>query len=211
MRILEKVERRLGEKLFLKGDRCVSQKCAFSRRSYPPGIHGKKGKKGGGRKRGLSEMGKLLQEKQKVRFLYGLDDKNLERYYKDSIRKPGIFIINFLKLLEGRLDNVVLRMGLAESRHRARQFISHGHILVNGRKLNIPSYQVKIGDTIAIKEKSLSLPIFADLETKLKKHEIPSWLQLDPVKKTGKIVVRPETETFQSIFDVSKIKEFYSR
>lgn len=206
-KVLEKVERRLGEKLLLKGDRCVGPKCAFTRRSYPPGVHGKTGKK---RKRNLSEFGELMREKQKIRFLYGLDDKILERYYKKAYKKARIFADNFFRMLESRLDNTVFRLGFAESRRIARQFVSHGHILVNEKTVTIPSYQIRRGDTISIKEAFLNSPVFVNLETKLKKYEPPKWLQLDIVKKIGAVIGLPETEG-QFNFDIAKIKEFYSR
>lgn len=205
MRVLEKRERRLGEKLFLKGDRCQSQKCALTRRAYAPGIHGKS------RRRGLSEYGQLVKEKQKVRFLYGLDSKDVEVYSKKATSKSGVFSVIFLKLLESRLDNVVFRTGLAGSRRIARQLVNHGHALVNGKTVNIPSYQVKKGEVISLKERALASPRFADLETKLKKHYPPTWINLDRNKKTGTIVAVPGVEETELTADVMKIKEFYSR
>ena len=208
-RILEKVERRLGEKLFLKGERCLGPKCAMVRRAYPPGAHHKA--KGSSRRRALSEYNTLLREKQKVRFLYGLDDKDVRKYNKKAASKPGIFSSNFLQILETRLDNVVFRLGLAESRRIARQLISHGHVKVNDRRVNAPSFLVKKGEVISLKEKILSSPLFTNLGTRLKKYEAPKWLELDKEKKSGKVLHLPSEEDAGVTADITKIKEFYSR
>ncbi len=205
MKVLEKVERRLGEKLFLKGDRCIGPKCAVTRRGYPPGIHGKK------RKRGLSEYGLLLREKQKVRYLYGLDDKDMKRYTKEAVSKPGIFGSNLLRLLESRLDNVVFRAGFSESRRIARRLVSDGHMRVNGKTLNIPSARMKKGDIVSIKEKIIGRGPLAELEPRLKKYEPPSWLDLDKNKKEVKVAHEPQVNELEVQLDVTKIKEFYSR
>ncbi len=203
--VKEKVERRLGEKLFLKPHRCTGPKCAHTRRSYPPGIHGKK------RRRGLSEYGELLHNKQIVRHLYGLDDREVERYSNEASRRTGIFGTNFLRMLETRLDNVVFRLGFAESRRMAKQIVSHGHIQVNGRPVTIPSYRVRTGDTVAINEKSVGGGQFRELDLRLKNYEPPSWLGVDPSKKSGKVVRLPEAEDAGVTVDVTKVKEFYSR
>lgn len=209
-RILEKTERRLGEKLMLKGERCVGPKCAMVRRAYPPGVHGKKSK--GGRRRGaLSEYGTLFREKQKIRFLYGLDDKKVEGYSKKAADKSGLFSSNFLQLLESRLDNAIFRLGFAGSRRIAKQLVSHGHVTVNGKTVTISSYAVRKGEVIALKEKILSSPLFTELETRLKKYEPPKWLELDRQKKAGTVKSMPEAEDAGMTFDVTKIKEFYSR
>lgn len=204
-KILEKVERRLGEKLFLKGSRCAGPKCSQTRRAYPPGAHGKS------RRRGLSEYGTLLKEKQKVRFLYGLDDKDIKRYSKEASVKPGIFSSNFLGFVERRLDNVLFRLGFAESRRSARHLVSYGHVLIDGKKVTIPSYRVKVGESVALKERSLGSGLFTDFDIRLKKTEPPSWLSLDKEKKVGKIVGQPDTDSTMITADVTKIKEFYSR
>lgn len=207
MRVLEKVERRLGEKLFLKGEHCVGVKCAAVRRGYPPGVHGKKR----GSKRAGSEYGQILREKQKVRFFYGLDDKKVECYSKEAARRGGLFKLELVRLLEARLDNAVFRLGFAESRRSARMMVSHGHITVNGRILNIPSYSVKKGDEIAIREISLASSLFGGLEARLKKIETPRWLDLDKARKSGKVVSLPEAEDQKETFEFAKVKEFYSR
>lgn len=207
-KILEKVERRLGEKLFLKGEHCAGPKCAAIRRGYPPGAHGKKR----GSKRAGSEYGQMLREKQKVRFFYGLDDKEVERYSKEAAkRRRGLFSMELMRLLETRLDNAVFRLGFAESRRSARMMVSHGHITVNGRVLNIPSYHVKKGEEIAVKEISLASSLFGELETRLKKIETPRWLNLDKSKKSGKVISLPEAEDRKETFELAKVKEFYSR
>ncbi len=211
-RILEKVERRLGEKLFLKGQRCLGPKCAHIRRGYPPGVHGNKKRAGkGGRRRGLSEYGELLREKQKIRYLYGLDDKDIARYSKKAAATPGVFSSNLLRRLESRLDNAVFRLGLTESRRIARQVVNHGHVTVNGKRVSIPSYQVKKGDIIALKEKIIFSPLFSELEIRIKKYEAPQWLELDRDKKIGKVLRFPEADDAGITADVTKIKEFYSR
>ena len=204
-KVLEKVERRLGEKLFIKGDRCVGPKCAMVRRSYGPGVHGK------ARRREPSEFGMLMREKQKIRFLYGLDDKDLKRYITIAVTYKGSFAVNVLRLLECRLDNVVYRLGLAHSRRMARQVVDHGHITVNGKIVSIPSYQVKKGNVIAPKAHSLKLGVFAGLDERIKSLEAPRWLSLDKGKKAGTMMADPEADDVQTTVDITKIKEFYSR
>lgn len=206
-RILEKVERRLGEKLLLKGSRCIGPKCAAVRRAYPPGFHGKRSE----RRRSGSEFGQLLREKQKLRYLYGLDDREIKRYSKEAVSKRGVFTANLIAALERRLDNVVFRLGFAESRRIARQAVSHGHITVNGKMVTIPSYLVRKGDAAAIKESSLPSGHFADLEARLKKFEPPRWLHLDKNKKTGTVAEIPDVSDMALAVDVTKVKEYYSR
>lgn len=203
-RVLEKIERRLGEKLLLKGDRCAGPKCAQVRRAYPPGIHGKR------RRRGASEYGALLSTKQKIRFLYGLDEREIERYSQEAVARTGTFGALFLQALESRLDNAVFRLGFTPSRRMARHAVSYGHIRVNDRKVNIPSYRVRQGDTIAIAQRSLSSPMFADLEIKLKKHEPVKWLKRSAEKREGIVSAVPQGEE-DLMEEVTKIKEFYSR
>ena len=203
-KVLEKVERRLGEKLFIKGDRCAGPKCALVRRTYAPGVHGK------GRRREPSEFGMLFREKQKIRYIYGLDDKDLKRYITIAEAHKGAFAANVLKLLERRLDNVVFRLGFADSRRMARQVVGHGHITVNGKIVSIPSFQVKKGSVIAIKERSLAT-VFKGIDDRLKPYAAPRWLALDKSKKSGTVVADPEADDVQTTVDITKIKEFYSR
>lgn len=204
----EKIERRLGEKLGLKGERCLGPKCAMVRRAYPPGAHGKKK---GGRRRAGSEFGTLLKEKQKVRYSYGLDDKEIERYSNKAASKPGIYGANLVQMLETRLDNAVFRLGFVDSRRAARQLVCHGHVTVNGKTINVPSYTVKKGEVIALKEWTLGSGLAGNIELRMKKHEAPQWLVLDKNKKAGTVQRLPEPDDTGFTFDITKIKEFYSR
>lgn len=204
-RILEKKERALGEKLFLKGERCAGAKCVMVRRNYPPGAHGKR------KRRASSEFGTLLQEKQKVRFLYGIDDATVRRYSKEAAFAKGVFSSNFWRILESRLDNVVFRLGFSVSRRAARQTINHGHVLVNGKTVTISSFRVTSGDVISLKERTARLGLFQDLGSRLARQQTPQWLLIDPEKKTGKIAKSPDVEDLETMFDATKIKEFYSR
>ncbi|MBI3420729.1 MAG: 30S ribosomal protein S4 [Candidatus Sungbacteria bacterium] len=208
-KVLEKVERRLGERLFLKGDRCASPKCALVRRSYPPGPHGTG--RGRGRRRESSEYGVLSREKQKIRFLYGLDNKGVRSYSMKASQQEGIFASRLFTLLERRLDNVLFRLGLADSRRSARQLIVHGHVFVQGKSMRSPSYQVHKDDVISLKEATLASPLFARAHLRLKNYTPPAWLILDKTKRTGSVVRLPEEGDFESTFDAAKIKEFYSR
>ncbi len=203
-KVLEKVERRLGEKLFIKGDRCVGPKCAMVRRSYAPGAHGK------ARRREPSEFGQLFREKQKIRYIYGLDDKDIKRYIDLASKQKGSFGTNVLTMLEHRLDNTVFRLGFADSRRMARQVVGHGHITVNGKTVTIPSYRTKKGEVIAIKERSLA-SVFSGIDNRLKSYEQPRWLLLDKVRKSGTVAADPEADEVQMPIDITKVKEFYSR
>ena len=205
--VLEKVERRLGEKLFLKGERCLGPKCAVVRRAYPPGAHGKKS----GRRRTASDFSKLLTEKQKIRFLYGLDDRDVERYSREASLKKGIFRETFLSLLERRLDNTVFRLGFAESRSAGRQIVGHGHVLLNGRAITIPSCRVREGDAIGFTERAWRLGIAAGFEQRIKKYEPPAWLRWNAEKRVGEVVRLPHEEDAGVTLDPVKVKEFYSR
>ena len=205
MKVLEKVERRLGEKLFLKGERCLSQKCAQVRKPYPPGVHGKK------RFRGGSEYSELLKEKQKLRFLYGLDNKNLKKYFIKARTAKGDLESNLIGFLEHRLDNAVYRLGFAVSRSIARQLVSHGHIAVNDKAVNIPSYLVGTGDKIGINPSSKDSIFFNDLEARFKKYEPPLWMALDKEKISGEIKRKVSKEDVVIVPDISSIIEFYSR
>ncbi len=203
--IREKKERALGEKLFLKGERCAGAKCVMVRRNYPPGAHGKR------KRRASSEFGTLLREKQKVRFLYRIDDATVRRYSKEATFAKGVFSSNFWRILESRLDNVVFRLGFSVSRRAAQQTVAHGHVLVNGKTVTIPSFRVKAGDVITLKERALGFGLFQDLGSRLAKQQTPQWLEVDPEKKAGKIAKVPDVEDLETMFDATKIKEFYSR
>lgn len=183
--------RRAGEKLFLKGEKCFSPKCPLIRKPYPPGLIGKKGSKRG--RRGFSDYGVQLRERQKIKFGYGIRKRQFDNYLKEAGKKGrGDVSVYLTELLESRLDNVVFRLGFSDSRTGARQMISHGHIMVNGRKVNIPSYRTKIKEKISIRPQSVNKGIFKDIDIKLKKYNPPSWIKLDKIKKEGEIIGRPK-------------------
>jgi small subunit ribosomal protein S4 len=196
--------RREGIKLYLKGERCFSEKCAVDRRPFPPGQHGQ------GRRRN-SEYGLQLREKQKARRYYGVLEKQFESYYDEAARRHGITGENLLQILESRLDNVVYRLGFAASRAEARQLVRHGHFTVNGRKVDIPSYLTKVGDVIAIREKSQQIERFKTLLENAESRSIPPWLELDLATKSGKIVRLPAREEIDTPVAEQMIVEFYSR
>ena len=197
--------RRTGEKLFLKGERCFSQKCAIVKRPYAPGVHGKN------RRGRLSEYGRQLLEKQKIRYAYGISEKQFKNYFKEITRLKGNKEELFVQQLERRLDNVVYRLGWAKSRGLARQIVNHGHILVNGKKLDIPSYQVVKGDAIKFKERTKKSPLAKDLSESLKKHKDPQWLLLDVKKLEGEVKDQPKFENFDKIGELNMVIEYYSR
>ncbi len=195
--------RREGCKLFLKGDRCYSQKCSYTKRPVAPGQHGQNRKK-------LSEYGVQLREKQKVKRAYGMLEKQFREYFGVAAKMKGVTGVNMLELLERRLDNVVYRMGIGESRAQARQFILHGHITVNDAKVDIPSYRVSVGDTIAVKSKSAALDKFKAVAEQATR-PIPKWLAFDPVKLTGSIVANPDREDIDLTIEEHLIVELYSK
>jgi len=197
--------RRAGEKLFLKGERCFGQKCAMIRRPFIPGVHGKS------RRRQLSEYGRQLAEKQKVRFAYGISEKQLKNYFTKVSSKKGNKGEHLLMELERRLDNVIFRLGLASSRRLARQVVSHGHISVNGRKVDIPSYRVKKDDVIRVKTVSQEKSYFKNIKTFIKKYEAPGWLILDKEKMEGKVIDEPKIDEVGKIGEWGMIVEYYSR
>lgn len=196
--------RREGEKLFLKGDRCYSEKCAVERRKYPPGQHGQ-----GYRK--LSDYGVQLREKQKVRKIYGLLERQFRRYFYEAERRKGITGEILLQLVESRLDNIVYRMGFAPNRRRARQLISHGHIVVNGKEINLPSYQVKEGDSVSVKDSSRDMPEIIDSLSKVEHRGIPAWVEVDSVNHTGKVLRTPVRDEIQLPIQEQLIVELYSK
>ncbi len=193
--------RREGCKLFLKGERCLT-KCSFDKRPVIPGQHG------AGRKK-VSEYGIQLREKNKVRRAYGLLEKQFRIYYEKATRSKEATGWALLKMLELRLDNVVYRLGLGVSRSEARQIVNHGHITVNGKKVNIPSYQVKVGDVIAVKDSKQSLEMFASL--KGTKVNTPKWLEFSTDSLTGKVLALPERDDIDLGIQEHLIVEFYSR
>lgn len=188
----------------MKGERCYSPKCAMVKRPYPPGSHGK-------RRRLLSEYGKQLLEKQRVRNTYGVMERQFRKYIENISKKTGDKREMLFKKLEKRLDNVIYRSGFAKSRRQARQSISHNHFQVNGRRMNIPSYEVKVGDVIKLKDKSQSFPLFKDLREYLKKYQTPSWMSLDVDKLEIKVVSDIPAEELADLSTFGMIIEFYSR
>ncbi len=197
--------RRENLKLFLKGDRCYTDKCAFERRSYPPGQHGQR------RGRKISDYGIQLREKQKVKRIYGVLEKQFRKYYTRADRQKGITGTNLLILLERRLENIVYRMGFASSRNQARQLVRHNHFTVNGRKVNIPSYQVKIGDVIEVREKSRKSPFILEAMETVVRREMPSWLEVDGSNFRGIVKEFPNREELTMPINEQLIVELYSK
>ena len=197
-----RVCRREGMKLFLKGERCLTEKCAIERRSYPPGEHGR------GRIK-QSEYLLQLREKQKARRYYGLLEKQFRNYYDKAAQRSGITGENLLRMLETRLDNVVYRLGLAASRAQARQLVRHGHFLVNGRRVNIPSYQVKPGDVVQMRDGSPAEQVIRDA-TDLTASVAP-WLEADHEGLTGRVLKVPERGEIDTPVQEQLIVELYSK
>ncbi len=197
--------RREGEKLFLKGEKCFTDKCAMEKRSYAPGQHGQRR---GGR---LSDFGVQLREKQKLRRIYGVLEKQFRSYYAEADRLKGVTGENLLQLLESRLDNVVYRMGLGISRTESRQLVRHNSIMVNGKRVNIPSYQVKPGDQISVAEASKNqLRIKAAVEA-TEERGFPEWLEVDAKKLQGIFKNKPQRDDLPPTINESLIVELYSK
>ena len=197
--------RRENLKLYLKGDRCYSDKCAFDRRSYPPGQHGER------RGRKISDYGIQLREKQKVKRMYGLSEKQFHLFFERAERHRGITGTNLLVLLERRLDNVVYRLGFANSRAQGRQFVLHNHFMINGKKVNIPSFLVKVGDSIELKEKSKKISAIADSLETVVRRGIPQWLELEKEKNKGIVNGFPVREDITMPIQEQLIVELYSK
>jgi small subunit ribosomal protein S4 len=192
-------------KLFLKGDRCYTGKCAIDRRQYAPGMHGQsRGKK-------PTEYGIQLREKQKARRIYGVMEGQFHSYFNEAARQKGMTGDNLMRLLERRLDNVIYRLGFAASRPEARQIVRHGHFTVNGKRVNIPSYLVRVGEVVALKEASKSSPRLKQIIEGLGTHTVPSWLSLDTNDLTGTVVNLPSREDIQIPIQDRLIVEKYSR
>ena len=196
--------RREGCKLFLKGERCTSKKCAMERRPVIPGQHGNSK-----RRVAFSEYGTQLREKQKVKRMYGILEKQFREYYETAERMKGVTGENMLSLIERRLDNVIYRMGIGASRKQCRQIVNHGHITVNGKRVDIASFLVKVGDEIAFKENKQDVEAFKSLrETKV---VTPKWLEFNPATLSGKILALPKREDIDSDIKEQLIIELYSR
>ncbi|GAV23847.1 30S ribosomal protein S4 [Carboxydothermus pertinax] len=199
-----KLCRREGTKLFLKGDRCYTDKCALARRNYAPGQHGQVRKK-------PTEYALQLREKQKAKRIYGVLETQFRRYFEMAERQPGITGENLLVILERRLDNVVYRLGLADSRSQARQLVRHNFFTVNGRKVNIPSYLVKVGDVIALKEEKKDSPVAKEIMERAASKALPAWLSYDANLASGKVEALPKREDIDIPVEEHLIVELYSR
>lgn len=196
--------RRLGDKLYLKGEKCFTAKCPFERRPYAPGQRSL-------RRRKISDRGLQLREKQKARAVYGVLERQFRRYYAEAVRRHGITGEILLRLLELRLDNIVHRLGFADSRAQARQLVLHGHIAVNGRKAAIPSHVLKVGSTVSWTERGRKTKYFEMVKERIGSREIPSWLSLDAGSMTGRILAEPEMVEIGAKFNPATIVEYYSR
>jgi small subunit ribosomal protein S4 len=197
--------RRENLKLFLKGDRCYSDKCAFDRRAYPPGQHGER------RGRKPSDYGVQLREKQKVKRMYGLSEKQFHLFFNKAERQKGITGTNLLVMLERRLDNVFYRLGFASSRAQARQFVRHRHVLVNGKRVDIPSFIVKISDTVEVREKSKKIQAFQDSLDAVVRRGVPQWLELEKDNMKGMVKNFPIREDLTMPIQEQLIVELYSK
>ncbi len=196
--------RREKDKLYLKGDRCYSDKCGVVRHAYAPGEHGQARQK-------FSEYGQQLREKQKARRIYGVMEKQFRRYFKEADRRKGVTGEVLLQLLESRLDNIVFRMGMARSRNEARQLINHGHFEVNGRKVDIPSYLVKPGDLVAVRENRKNKAVFKEIVETREQQELVDWLEADYEKLQGRALRIPQRDEIDVPLTEHLIVELYSR
>lgn len=196
--------RREGEKLFLKGDKCYSDKCPVEKRTYPPGQHGRERKK-------MSDYALHLREKQKLRRIYGVLERQFRRYYHNAARKKGVTGEVLLQSLEMRLDNILYRLGFAASRAQARQLVNHGHFTVNGRKVDIPSYGTRPGDVIAPRSASRDLEVIRSNVEAAAQRSLPEWLELDPETMEGRIKALPARDQIDTNVKEALIVEFYSR
>lgn len=200
-----KLCRREGAKLFLKGERCNSTNCSFEKKSYAPGQHGQSSR------RRISNFGLQLREKQKIKRRYGILEKQFRRYFDNAVREKGITGTNLMKILESRLDNVVYRLGFANSRKMARQLVKHGHFLINGRSVNIPSYQVKAGDTIQVHDRSKKLAAIHESMKRIRgDHDLP-WLILDKAKMQGIFIQVPERDQMGVDVNEQLVVELFSK
>ena len=194
--------RREGAKLYLKGERCYTPKCAIERRAFAPGMHGQ------ARKRKTSDYGIQLRAKQKARRIYGLLEKQFRNYFTAAATEPGVTGVNLLRHLELRLDNVIYRLGLGTSRKQARQLVSHRHFEINGKTVNVPSYQLKVGDVLKVKGSDGVTEVALEAS---KVRPVPSWLSFSADDKSAKILARPERNEMESGIEEQLIVEFYSR
>ena len=196
--------RREGMKLYLKGAKCYTKKCPFERRPTPPGQHGV-------RRRKVSEYGVQLREKQKMRRIYSVHERQFKRYFETAERRPGVTGENLLRLLETRLDNVVFRMGFATSRAQARQLVAHGHFLINGRGTTIPSHQVGEGDKVAVREASRKSDYFKNARETMRGAQRPDWLSVDGDQLAGSVIALPRRDQMPVELNEQLVVEYYSR
>jgi small subunit ribosomal protein S4 len=196
--------RREGAKLFLKGSRCYSKKCSFERRPTPPGQHGV-------RRRKVGDYGLQLREKQKVRRTYSVLERQFKNYFDAADARPGMTGENLLRMLELRFDNAVYRMGFAPSRAAARQLVTHGHFMVNGRPTNIPSYQLKAGDRVEVRESHREREPFKVAKETLRSHQAPEWLSIDAAKLSGAVLDQPRRDQMPLDLNEQLVVEYYSR
>ena len=196
--------RRLGDKLYLKGEKCFSPKCAFERRPYAPGQRSM-------RRRKVSDRGLQLREKQRARAVYGVLERQFRRYYAEAVRRQGVSGDNLLRILEMRLDNLLYRLGFAESRAQGRQVVLHEHITVNGRKAHTPSHVLKVGDVIGWTPHGQSSRYFEIVKEQLASKNIPSWLSVEADAMTGRVLAQPEVEEIGAKFSPATVVEYYSR
>jgi small subunit ribosomal protein S4 len=197
--------RREGEKLFLKGDRCYTERCAIERRAYAPGEHGRD------RRMRVTPYGLQLREKQKARRIYGVMERQFRSYFKEAARLPGVTGENLLQILETRLDNLVYRMGFAPSRPSARQLVRHGHFSVNGRKVSVPSYRVRPGDVVSVRDDSRKIPLIQSSLESRGARELPDWLETNSKTMKGRLLRTPARETIPITLQESMIVELYSK
>jgi small subunit ribosomal protein S4 len=203
-----KLCRREGEKLFLKGARCFTPKCAFEKRGYPPGEHGKGAQF---RRRRESDYNRQLRAKQKARRVYGILEHQFHRYYEVSLQRRGLTGLNLLQILESRLDNVIYRLGYAESRAQARLLVTHGHFSVNGRRTDVPSMLASPGDIISVREGSRDRKYFKELSDFAETHNVPAWLSRDLGQLSGTVTRLPERAEIDGNLQEQLIVEYYSR
>lgn len=202
-----KLCRREGMKLFLKGERCFSPKCSFEKRSYAPGMHGKKGTF----RHKDSDYALQLREKQRARRIYDVQERQFRRYFRSALRVQGMTGVTLLVTLERRLDNVVYRMGLAASRAQARQIVRHGHFTLNGRNHDVPSYLVEVGDQIEVRSGSRSNGFFKEAADRLNPAAVPAWLDFDPNRLSARVVAMPDRQSVDLPLNEQLIVEYYSR
>jgi small subunit ribosomal protein S4 len=207
-----KLCRREGEKLYLKGERCFTPKCAIERRNFAPGQHGRTGSRSGGNRSGReSDYLRQLRAKQRARRVYGILERQFRRYYEVANQRRGLTGLNLLQILESRLDNVVYRLGFASSRPQARLLVTHGHFTVNGRRTDVPSMLLREGDAIAVRDGSRGLEYFKGLGDLANARTSPSWLNRDTTQLSGAIQRLPERAEIDGILNEQLIVEYYSR